>query len=68
MQIEQKLEALGLPLVDVDQQYRVNTSGAHFISYVAVNNLLYLSGTAPMISRASPPSSTHSAISTACSR
>lgn len=48
MQIEKKLEALGLPLIDLDQQYRVNSSGARFISHLAVNNVLYLSGTTPV--------------------
>lgn len=48
MIVEQKLSALGLPLVDLEQAYRANLSGAHYISHFPVQNLLYLSGTTPM--------------------
>jgi enamine deaminase RidA (YjgF/YER057c/UK114 family) len=48
MLVEQKLSALGLPLVDIEQAYRANLSGAHYISHFPVQNLLYLSGTTPM--------------------
>jgi enamine deaminase RidA (YjgF/YER057c/UK114 family) len=48
MRIEQKIEALGLRLADLDQLYRANAAGARFISHLAVNNVLYLSGTTPV--------------------
>jgi enamine deaminase RidA (YjgF/YER057c/UK114 family) len=48
MRIEQKLDALGLTLFDLDRQYRANPAGARFMSHLAVNNVLYLSGTTPM--------------------
>jgi len=48
MQVERRLDALGLRLFDLEQQYRANASGAHFMSHLAVNNVLYLSGTTPM--------------------
>ena len=47
MQIEKKLEALGLPLMDLDRAYRANAAGARFVSHLAVDNVLYLSGTTP---------------------
>ncbi len=48
MVAEEKLKVLGLTLPDLEEQYRTNPSGAHFISHYAVQNLLYLSGTVPM--------------------
>ncbi len=48
MVIEEKLKALGLPLPDLEEEYRTNPSGARFLSHFAVQNLLYLSGTTPM--------------------
>jgi enamine deaminase RidA (YjgF/YER057c/UK114 family) len=48
MDVEAKLEKLGLELPDLDRLYRTNASGARFISHLAVGNLLYLSGTTPM--------------------
>ena len=48
MNVEKTIESLGLHLLDLDAQYRINTSGAHFISHLAVGNVLYLSGTTPM--------------------
>jgi enamine deaminase RidA (YjgF/YER057c/UK114 family) len=45
--VEDKLQALGLAVPDLDAQYRRNASGARFISHYAVQNLLYLSGTTP---------------------
>ena len=47
MIVEEKLRALGLTLPDIEGQYRINPSGASFISHYAVQNLLYLSGTVP---------------------
>jgi enamine deaminase RidA (YjgF/YER057c/UK114 family) len=48
MQIEKKLDALGLELMHLDHAYRANASGARFVSHLAVNNMLYLSGTTPV--------------------
>lgn len=48
MEIEKRLDTLGLKLFDLEQQYRANASGARFMSHLAVNNVLYLSGTTPM--------------------
>ena len=48
VQIEKKLDALGLTLMDLDRAYRANASGARFVSHLAVGNLLYLSGTTPV--------------------
>lgn len=48
MVVEEKLKALGLALPDLEEEYRANPAGAHFISHLAVQNLLYLSGTVPL--------------------
>jgi enamine deaminase RidA (YjgF/YER057c/UK114 family) len=48
MRVEEKLAALGLVLPDLDREYRQNVSGARYVSHLAVQNLLYLSGTVPM--------------------
>src|SRR5437867_4322596 len=48
MIIEKTLERLGLVLPDLEQLYRTNPSGAKFVSHVAVQNVLYLSGTVPL--------------------
>lgn len=48
MKVEDTLRSLGLALLDLDQQYRVNVSGARFVSHLAVGNMLYLSGTTPV--------------------
>jgi enamine deaminase RidA (YjgF/YER057c/UK114 family) len=48
MVVEGKLQALGFNLLDLDEQYRKNASGARFISHYAMQNVLYLSGTTPM--------------------
>jgi enamine deaminase RidA (YjgF/YER057c/UK114 family) len=47
MKAEEKLRALGLDVPDLDDLYRTNASGAHYISHYPVQNLLYLSGTTP---------------------
>jgi enamine deaminase RidA (YjgF/YER057c/UK114 family) len=47
MKAEARLRALGLDLPDLDDLYRTNASGAHYISHYPVQNLLYLSGTTP---------------------
>lgn len=48
MIVEEKLRALGLTLPDLEEEYRANPSGAHFVSHLAVGSLLYLSGTVPL--------------------
>lgn len=48
MIVEDRLRSLGLSLLDLDQQYRANISGARFVSHLAVGNMLYLSGTTPV--------------------
>ena len=47
MKIEEKLTTLGLELPSLEDLYRSNASGAHYISHFSVQNLLYLSGTTP---------------------
>ena len=48
MIVEQKLQSLGLVVPDLEQDYATNPSGARFISHYAIQNVLYLSGTAPV--------------------
>jgi len=48
MIIEKSLERLGLALPDLEQFYKSNPSGAKFVSHVAVQNVLYLSGVVPI--------------------
>jgi enamine deaminase RidA (YjgF/YER057c/UK114 family) len=48
MVVEDTLTKLGLVLPDLDQMYRANVSGARFHSHLAVQSMLYLSGTTPM--------------------
>ena len=48
MIVEEKLARLGLPLPDLEADYRKNRSGARFMSHRAVGSLLYLSGTVPI--------------------
>ncbi len=48
MIVEDKLARLGLPLPDLEADYRKNRSGARFVSHRAVGSLLYLSGTVPI--------------------
>jgi enamine deaminase RidA (YjgF/YER057c/UK114 family) len=48
MNVERKLASLGLPLPDLETDYRRNRSGARFVSHRAVGALLYLSGTVPI--------------------
>jgi enamine deaminase RidA (YjgF/YER057c/UK114 family) len=47
MTVEATLEKLGLELPNLEDLYRTNSSGAHYISHYAVQNLLHLSGTTP---------------------
>jgi enamine deaminase RidA (YjgF/YER057c/UK114 family) len=47
MNVEEKLARLGMSVPDLEDLYRTNVSGAHYISHFPVQNLLYLSGTTP---------------------
>jgi len=47
MKVEAKLATLGFEVPDLEELYRTNASGAHYISHYPVQNLLYLSGTTP---------------------
>ncbi len=47
MKVEEKLTKLGFELPKLEDLYRTNASGAHYISHFPVQNLLYLSGTTP---------------------
>jgi enamine deaminase RidA (YjgF/YER057c/UK114 family) len=47
MKAEEKLRALGLEVPSLEELYRTNASGAHYISHFPVQNVLYLSGTTP---------------------
>ena len=47
MNAETKLRALGFEVPSLEDLYRTNASGAHYISHFPVQNLLYLSGTTP---------------------
>jgi enamine deaminase RidA (YjgF/YER057c/UK114 family) len=47
MSVEDRLAKLGLELPNLEDLYRTNVSGAHYISHFPVQNLLYLSGTTP---------------------
>jgi enamine deaminase RidA (YjgF/YER057c/UK114 family) len=47
MKIEEKLVTLGLTALNLEDVYRDNPSGAHYISHYPLRNLLYLSGTTP---------------------
>jgi enamine deaminase RidA (YjgF/YER057c/UK114 family) len=48
MRVEQKLQGLGMPVPDLEAEYRRNRAGAHFVSHLAVQSLLYISGTVPI--------------------
>jgi enamine deaminase RidA (YjgF/YER057c/UK114 family) len=47
MEIEAKLTRMGMPVPDLAELWRVNPSGAHYISHFPVQGLLYLCGTTP---------------------
>jgi enamine deaminase RidA (YjgF/YER057c/UK114 family) len=47
MAVEDTLSRLGLQVADLEDLYRTNPSGAHYVSHFPVQNLLYLSGTTP---------------------
>ena len=48
MIVEDKLKALGLMVPNLEDLYRTNLSGAHYISHFPVQGMLYLSGTVPI--------------------
>lgn len=48
MDVEAKLEALGLAVPDLRRNYEASLSGARYVSHLAVGNLLFLSGTVPL--------------------
>ena len=48
MSVEDKLKAIGLAVPSLDDLYRKNAAGAHYISHFAVRDMLYLSGTVPV--------------------
>lgn len=47
MRAEETLRTLKLEVPSLEDLYRTNASGAHYISHFPVQNLLYLSGTTP---------------------
>src|SRR5436189_4942015 len=48
MDVEAKIKALGLAVPNLEDLYRSNLSGAHYVSHFPVQSLLYLSGTVPI--------------------
>lgn len=48
MRVEESLKRLGLTVPNLEALWRVNASGAHYISHYPVRGLLYLCGTTPM--------------------
>jgi len=47
MKVEEKIATLGLQVANLEDLYRTNASGAHYISHYPIGNLLYLSGATP---------------------
>ncbi len=47
MKAEEKIGKLGLAVPNLEDLYRTNPAGAHYVSHFPVQNLLYLSGTTP---------------------
>lgn len=47
MKVEETLTKLGLHVANLEDLYRTNASGAHYISHYPIGNLLYLSGATP---------------------
>lgn len=47
MKVEEKIAKLGLQVGNLEELYRTNASGAHYISHYPIGNLLYLSGATP---------------------
>ena len=48
MRVEENLKRLGLAVPNLEELWRVNASGAHYISHFPVKGLLYLCGTTPV--------------------
>ena len=48
MAVEDKLKRLGLVVPNLEDLYRTNASGAHYISHFPVQGMLHLSGTVPI--------------------
>src|SRR5499433_2837235 len=48
MKVEAKLKEMGLTVPNLDDLYRSNASGAHYISHFPVQGMLHLSGTVPI--------------------
>ena len=48
MRVEESLKRLGLTVPNLEALWRVNASGAHYISHFPVKGLLYLCGTTPV--------------------
>jgi enamine deaminase RidA (YjgF/YER057c/UK114 family) len=48
MDVESRLAKLGLMLPRLEDLYRRNPAGAHYVSHFPVHNVLYLSGTVPI--------------------
>jgi len=48
MEVEAKVKALGLAVPNLEDLYRSNLSGAHYVSHFPVQSLLHLSGTVPI--------------------
>ena len=48
MIVEEKLKGMGFTVPNLEDLYRTNASGAHYISHFAVQGMLHLSGTVPL--------------------
>src|SRR5215470_10007482 len=48
MIVEEKLKGMGFTVPNLEDLYRTNASGAHYISHFAVQGMLFLSGTVPI--------------------
>ena len=48
MRVEENLNRLGLAVPNLEELWRVNASGAHYISHFPVKGLLHLCGTTPV--------------------
>src|SRR5262249_60065378 len=48
MKVEDTLKGMGLAVPNLEDLYRSNASGAHYISHFPVQGMLFLSGTVPI--------------------
>ena len=48
MKVEDTLKGMGLAVPSLEDLYRTNASGAHYISHFPVQGMLFLSGTVPI--------------------